>query len=272
MTSAPFLVASGLVYFVAAGHHLRRIVRGVARPWPPLRVAVYAAAALHAGVLLLRMSQNPAAPLTGVRESVVLLSLLLVGAYLVTARRLRGEGIAVVVLLLCGAGLLAVAPTLPPTPLPPPVVLRSFWLALHVPLCLAAYLLYILSGSAAAMYLLVSTLLKRHRSVVLVGNLPSLDSLDRFSHRMAEVGFPLLTAGLLTGMLWSGTVWGALLMAAPKQTLALVMWLVGAAYFHARFIQGMRGRTCAWLLVIIACVAILGYVAAALHLGRHSFA
>ena len=88
---------------------------------------------------------------------------------------------------------------------------------------------------------------------------------------MAEIGFPLLTAGILAGMVWSHDVWGQLLPETPKQMIALASWAIYAAYFHARLVRGMRGRLCAWLLVAGLALVVLGLVAPIFTGGPHKF-
>lgn len=225
----------------------------------------------HLGLLVVRLWPAPAAPFTGAREFAVVLSALLVIAYLLTARLLRGPGIAGLVLGIAGLGLLLTAPTLHPLPDAAPAILMSPWLLLHVPLVLLASLMYAMAGSGGAMYLLVSSLLKARRPSAISRNMPTLESLERFAHRMAEIGFPLLTAGLMAGMVWSHGVWGELLPETPKQMLAVVSWGIYAAYFHARLVRGIRGRTCAWLLVAGFLAIVAGLLVPAVTRGPHRF-
>lgn len=226
---------------------------------------------LHALLLGLRFYEQPAAPLTAAREFAILLSLLLVITYQLTARLLRGVGVGEVVLTVAGALLLATAPTLPVAPATTPPILASVWLLLHVPLLLLADLMYALAGSGAAMYLVVSGLLKARRPLALLRDMPTLDSLERFSHQMAGIGFPLLTAGIMTGMIWSHEVWGQLVPETPKQLIALVTWGLYAAYFHARLARGIRGRSCAWLLVAGLVLVVAGLFIPVVTPGPHKF-
>jgi ABC-type transport system involved in cytochrome c biogenesis permease subunit len=269
--SALLLTIPGLGYCVASGLSLLRLERGTEGPARLRSVLIYASVLVHAIVLGARIVHAPASPLSSVRESVVLISLLMVVAYLVTARFLRGEGIAALVLFLVGGAVLVVASTLPATPQPIPSVLQSPWLWLHVPLCLLGFLACVLAGSAAAMYLIVSHLLKKRRAIAIWPSMPTLDSLERFAHRMAELGFPLLTAGLATGMMWADSVWGHPFQASPKQVLAALTWIIYVIYFHVRDLRGMRGRRCAWLLVAGVLAGVAGYIVAATRLGPHSF-
>nr|YP_010932394.1 cytochrome c biogenesis protein [Hormidiella parvula]WKT05979.1 cytochrome c biogenesis protein [Hormidiella parvula] len=77
--------------------------------------------------------------------------------------------------------------------------------------------------------------------------------LDALSYKSIGVGFPLLTLGILSGAVWANEAWGSYWSWDPKETWALVTWLVFAVYLHARMVRGWQGRR-------PATVATLGFV------------
>jgi len=68
------------------------------------------------------------------------------------------------------------------------------------------------------------------------------ETLDNLSYRMIGLGFPLLTIGIISGAVWANEAWGAPWSWDPKETWALITWLVFAAYLHARITKGWQGR------------------------------
>ena len=68
------------------------------------------------------------------------------------------------------------------------------------------------------------------------------DTLDNISYRMIGLGFPLLTIGIIAGGVWANEAWGSYWSWDPKETWALITWLVFAAYLHARITKGWQGR------------------------------
>ncbi|HEY9847240.1 MAG TPA: c-type cytochrome biogenesis protein CcsB, partial [Candidatus Caenarcaniphilales bacterium] len=68
------------------------------------------------------------------------------------------------------------------------------------------------------------------------------DTLDNISYRIIGLGFPLLTIGIIAGAVWANEAWGAPWSWDPKETWALITWLVFAAYLHARITRGWQGR------------------------------
>ena len=73
------------------------------------------------------------------------------------------------------------------------------------------------------------------------------DTLDNISYRIIGLGFPLLTIGIISGGVWANEAWGSYWSWDPKETWALITWLVFAAYLHARITKGWQGRKPAFI-------------------------
>ncbi|MEB3179102.1 MAG: c-type cytochrome biogenesis protein CcsB [Nostocaceae cyanobacterium] len=68
------------------------------------------------------------------------------------------------------------------------------------------------------------------------------ETLDNISYRVIGLGFPLLTIGIIAGAVWANEAWGSYWSWDPKETWALITWLVFAAYLHSRITRGWQGR------------------------------
>ena len=68
------------------------------------------------------------------------------------------------------------------------------------------------------------------------------EDLDHLSYRVLGVGFPLLTIGILSGAVWANEAWGSYWSWDPKETWALLTWLVFAIYLHTRITKGWQGK------------------------------
>lgn len=112
--------------------------------------------------------------------------------------------------------------------------LRSHWLMMHVSLMLLSYAA-LLCGSLLAIAFLVITG-GRHTSGELA------QTLDSLSYRTLGIGFPLLTVGILSGAVWANEAWGSYWSWDPKETWALITWLVFAMYLHTRLQYGWQGQ------------------------------
>ena len=66
--------------------------------------------------------------------------------------------------------------------------------------------------------------------------------IDNLSYRILGIGFPLLTIGILSGAVWANEAWGSYWSWDPKETWALLTWLVFAIYLHTRLNKGWEGK------------------------------
>jgi cytochrome c-type biogenesis protein CcsB len=71
--------------------------------------------------------------------------------------------------------------------------------------------------------------------------------IDNFSYRILGIGFPLLTIGILSGAVWANEAWGSYWSWDPKETWALLTWLVFAIYLHTRLNKGWEGKKPAFI-------------------------
>lgn len=98
------------------------------------------------------------------------------------------------------------------------------------------------------------------------------DTLDNISYRMIGLGFPLLTIGIISGGVWANEAWGSYWSWDPKETWALITWLVFAAYLHSRITRGWQGRRPAILASVGLAVVWICYLGVnLLGKGLHSY-
>ncbi|HRW19060.1 MAG TPA: c-type cytochrome biogenesis protein CcsB [Dermatophilaceae bacterium] len=102
--------------------------------------------------------------------------------------------------------------------------------------------------------------------------LPSERVLDQLAYRSVAVAFPLLTVMLVLGSVWAERAWGTFWSWDPKETAALVTWLIYGAYLHARVVRGWRGQRASWLLVAGFAAVLFTYLGNHFLGGLHSYA
>lgn len=95
-------------------------------------------------------------------------------------------------------------------------------------------------------------------------------TLDNLSYRALGLGFPLLTIGILSGAVWANEAWGSYWSWDPKETWALITWLVFAIYLHTRLNRGWQGRRPALIaatgfLVVWICYLGVNMLGTGLH-------
>ncbi|MDI6710034.1 MAG: c-type cytochrome biogenesis protein CcsB [Bacillota bacterium] len=199
--------------------------------------------ALHTAALGVRWAAAGHWPFTSLYEFLTLFAWGLGGATLLTVWRWRMTVTAAFTLPLA-VGLLGVASLLPSEVRPLAPALQSVWLQLHVAAAILAYAAFTISFALAVLYLL-----SERRADSRLPGLPPAEVLDRYTHSSVAFGFAFQTLLLITGAVWAEDVWGAWWSWDPKETWALVTWLIYALYLHARTARGWKGRRAAWLAV-----------------------
>lgn len=98
--------------------------------------------------------------------------------------------------------------------------------------------------------------------------------MDEISYRAVAIGYPIFTlGGLIFAMLWAKEAWGRYWFFDPKETWALIAWLVYTAYLHFRISRGWEGRKAAWMAVVGFGVILFTLVGVNLLIvGLHSYA
>jgi cytochrome c-type biogenesis protein CcsB len=97
-----------------------------------------------------------------------------------------------------------------------------------------------------------------------------LESVDNLSYRTISFGFPLLTIGIIAGAVWANEAWGSYWSWDPKETWALITWLVFASYLHARITRSWQGRKPAIIasvgfIVVWICYLGVNFLGKGLH-------
>lgn len=239
-------------------------------------------------------------PLSNLYESLLFLTWSLLTVYLYvenqTKSKLIGAMLIPIALLISGFANLTLSPEMQKSsPLVP--ALQSNWLMLHVTMMLLSYATLLMGSLLCILFLVISKLQNINLSPVEqssgqfynimvdyfdstpsfssfktseLGKLKLLQSLDNWSYRIIGLGFPFLTIGIISGGVWANEAWGSYWSWDPKETWALITWLVFASYLHARITKGWEGRRAAFLgsfgfFVIWICYLGVNFLGKGLH-------
>jgi cytochrome c-type biogenesis protein CcsB len=102
--------------------------------------------------------------------------------------------------------------------------------------------------------------------------LPSLGQLDVIVYRAVAVGLPLISIGIITGAMWAKESWGAYWQWDPKETAALLTWIIYLAYMHLHTRHAWRGMRTNWVSVIGFASVIFCYLGVNIFIsGLHSY-
>jgi cytochrome c-type biogenesis protein CcsB len=151
-------------------------------------------------------------------------------------------------------------------------LLQGFWLTVHISLTLLGYAALALAFLGGIFYLIQERQIKAKKFGFFYRRLPSLSQLDTLNYWCLTIGFPLLTAGIISGSLYAQHTMGRFWSWDPKEILTLIAWLIYAVLLHERLTVGWRGRRAAWLAICGFLVLICTFVGASLWItGYHSF-
>lgn len=128
--------------------------------------------------------------------------------------------------------------------------LRSNWLMMHVSVMMLSYASLITGSLLSILFLCIKQYAntqyhhdKNNQSNGLtIKRIDLLESLDNLSYRIIGFGFPLLTIGIISGAVWANDAWGSYWSWDPKETWALITWIIFASYLHSRLNREWTGE------------------------------
>jgi cytochrome c-type biogenesis protein CcsB len=146
---------------------------------------------------------------------------------------------------------------------------------MHVSMMMVSYSILIIGSLFSIFYLFLENLKKNENLNLSISFLSSskevlLKTLDNWSYRIIGLGFPFLTIGIISGAVWANEAWGSYWSWDPKETWALITWLIFAIYLHSRLLKGWQGQKTALLgsfgfFVIWICFLGVNFLGKGLH-------
>lgn len=193
-------------------------------------------------------------PWSNLYELTITVTAVIVGIFLVLDRKysLRFIGVLITLPMLLALGVAVHIFYRAVEGIPP--ILDSVWLVIHVSTAIGSIATFAIAALLAMLQLTVSTGWAAGNRVL--GQLPSADLLERVSYRFTAVGFVLWTFTLIAGAIWANDAWSRPWGWDPKEVWTFVIWVIYAAYLHARATRGWDGRRAA-ILVLIGFMAVV---------------
>lgn len=231
----------------------------------PFAFGLTLAAVLALGLsMLLRAAIVGRGPWGNLFEFTVAFAFTICAGYLFLERRypIRSIGFLAVGVAL---GLFLYSATLPKQIEPlVPALQNAPLLTIHVGMATIAYGIFATSFAAGVGYLVQGT---NDRFAWL----PSHRVLDEVAYRAVIIGFPIFATMIILGSWWASIAWSRYWGWDPKETSALVTWLVYAVYLHLRNQRGWRGRPAALVLVVGFAMVLVTYSGNLWFPGLHSY-
>jgi cytochrome c-type biogenesis protein CcsB len=200
--------------------------------------------------IVLRALAAHRAPWGNMFEFTTMAMVVIVAIYLVMVWRagLRWLGLPVTLLAAVGNGLavtvfyVAVAPLVP--------ALHSVWFLIHIVAAAISGAAFNIGGVMSVLYLIRKRAEDRGTVRGYLTRLPTSRRIDLIAYRFHAFAFPLWTFTVAAGSIWAEYAWGRYWGWDPKETWALVTWVIYACYLHARSTAGWRGRKAAVIALI----------------------
>jgi cytochrome c-type biogenesis protein CcsB len=264
---------AGVLLAAVAGVLYVKSLTAAARPAGvvPERLVLAAVLCLTAA-LAVRGFELSTVPLVSSVEALLFYAWLLLVVFLVLVRREAHRTLgAFLVPLAALLGAFAAAFMAPPAPVS--ALFHNRYFALHTVSLFLGYSALSVAFCAGVMYLLLFDEIAHKRVGRMFARLPSLDDLDRLGHHTVLLGFGLLTAGIVIGMIWAQTEWDVLWVWEPKSVWTLLSWAVYLGYLLTRNLAGWQGPRAAWLATLGFALAAATFVGTnvAFNTGRHVF-
>jgi len=150
--------------------------------------------------------------------------------------------------------------------------LQRYWLVIHVGIAVAATGVFTVAFAMAVLQLLKDSHDRGTKTWNWLSILPAADRLEALSFRINAIGFVMWTFTIIGGAIWADGAWGRAWGWDPKEVWSFIVWVIYAAYLHARTTRGWSGRRAAWFVVVgYACVLFNFTGVNILFSGLHSY-
>lgn len=155
--------------------------------------------------------------------------------------------------------------------------LQSYWLVIHVSIAVFASGVFTITFAMAILQLIQT---HRERDIIsgrgsrwnFMRLVPSSQALENFAFRLNAVGFVMWTFTLAAGAIWAEKAWGRYWGWDTKEVWTFVIWVVYAAYLHARATRGWTGPRSAWLSIAgYLCIIFNFTIVNVFFSGLHSY-
>nr|YP_009654331.1 cytochrome c biogenesis protein ccs1 [Pleurostichidium falkenbergii]QCH39618.1 cytochrome c biogenesis protein ccs1 [Pleurostichidium falkenbergii] len=176
--------------------------------------------------------------------------------------------------------------------------LKSNWLIMHVTVMIVSYATLMVGSLLSILFLVISNKhlvniqgnsnnyskkilfnyelnntsqnIRSNHNEQQVKRINLMQSIDNLSYRIIGFGFPLLTVGIISGAVWANDAWGTYWSWDPKETWALITWIIFAIYLHSRLNKNTSGKRPAKIaslgfIIIWICYLGVNFLGKGLH-------
>jgi cytochrome c-type biogenesis protein CcsB len=211
-------------------------------------VLLWAGFVCHTGVIALQYHELEYFPVQSIHETLSTFGWAVVGVFLILQIKFNLMVLGALVAPL--ATLCAViASMLPGPPVQLAPLFTSLWRTFHIVTLILGLAAFAIAFLVGILYLIQERAIKDKKRGFFFRRLPSLRLLDSMGYSCLIVGFPMLTFGVITGVIYAQMVQGRFWSWDHKEVFGGITWLVYAALLHERLAVGWQGRRAAIMTI-----------------------
>lgn len=208
----------------------------------------------HTAFLVLQFAQNGLLPVQNLQETLSTFGWAVVGIFLVLQIKFHLMVLGALVAPLAAVAVI-ISSMVPKPQVHLDPLFQGLWRTVHMVSVILGIAALAIACLVGILYLIQEKAIKEKNRGFFFSRLPSLNLLDSMGYASLIIGFPLLTFGFISGVLYSQAVRGRFWTWNSKEIFAAISWLVFAALLHERLAVGWQGRRSA--VIAIAGFAIL---------------
>jgi cytochrome c-type biogenesis protein CcsB len=212
----------------------------------------------HTGAIVLHYSQTGQAPVQSLPETLSTFGWTIVGVFLLFQVKFNLMVLGALVAPLATLAVV-IASILPGPPVELDPLFRNVWRTAHIGTLIVGNAALAIAFLVGILYLIQEKAIKDKNRGFFYRRLPSLKLLDSVGFSSLLVGFPMLTFGIITGVIYAQMVRGRFWSWNHKEILAAITWLVYAALLHERLTVGWQGRRAAIMTIVGFVILIITF-------------
>ena len=227
-------LALGL-YFVGLVHSVLTVFRKKETFFKPAAAAMIAGFVVHAIAITMKAVELHSLPIRGLSEGCSFFAALAVPGFFIVYAKYRIPSLGVfafpmIFLMTFMANMGYDQSDVIPSEL------MSNWLYIHTPLAILGHVALFIAFSAAILYLIQERELKSKSPRMFYHRFPSLEICDDLAYKSLAIGFPLMTLGIISGVLWAHMANWAQWEFDAKIMGSFITWLIYLLLIHYRLI------------------------------------
>ncbi|MBW1677960.1 MAG: c-type cytochrome biogenesis protein CcsB [Deltaproteobacteria bacterium] len=203
----------------------------------------------HTGVIALQYFKAGHVPVQNLHEALSTFGWAVVGVFLILQIKFHLMVLGALVAPLATL-CVVIASILPGPPVELDPLFKSLWVTVHVGTLIVGNAAFAIAFLVGILYLIQEQAIKEKKRGFFFRRLPSLKLLDSMGYSCLIAGFPMLTFGVITGVIYAQMVRGRFWSWDPKEIFAGITWLVFAALLHERLAVGWQGRRAAIMTIV----------------------